>query len=161
MNRLKRALLVGLGVAALAVPAGALAGQGESHGKSDEHAKGGKEKGHGKGKGQAQRGKVGYVFKGYYAGEGKVDVKRGNHHVRKAGLIDETVEFDLTGARFVVRDVNEDGSRNADDVAEGDWVLVKTRLPRKDPGSQPFEAKRLIDKTSFRGDDGKGEEGSA
>jgi hypothetical protein len=70
--------------------------------------------------------------------------------VRKAGLLGETVEFDLSGTRFVVRDRNADSQRTLDDVAAGDWVLVKSRLPRKDPGSQPFEAKRLIDKTSFR-----------
>jgi hypothetical protein len=29
--------------------------------------------------------------------------------------------------------------------------LVKARLPRADPGDQPFDAKRLIDKTHNRG----------
>jgi len=154
MSRLQRALLVAVGVAALAIPAGALAEPGESHGQSGEHAHEGQGKGKNKGQGKTRRGKVGYVFKGFYAGESMVEVKHGNYHVRKAGLIGETVEFDLTGARFVVRDANEDGERTLDDVASGDWVLVKTRLPRKDPGSQPFAAMRLIDKTSFPGNDG-------
>ena len=153
MSRLRSAFLVGLGIAALAVPAGALAMYEEAPpGNGAGHAKGGKAKGHahkGKGKGQATRRNVGYVFKGFYAGEGAVEVKRGNAHVRKNGFVGETVEFDLDGTRFVVRDVNGDGERSLDDVEVGDWVLVKARLPRKDPGSQPFEAKRLIDKSSF------------
>jgi len=152
MNRLRSALLVGLGTVALAVPAGAAAMHGESHGKAKGHTengKPGKAKGHGKGKGQAKRGHVGYLFKGFYAGEGAVEVKRGNAQVRKAGLIGETVEFDFSSAHhIVVADSNEDGQRTLDDVAIGDWVLVKSKLPRKDPGSQPFEAKWLIDKTN-------------
>lgn len=150
MSRLRNALLVGLGVAALAVPAGAIAMHGENHGKAKGHAKDGKAKGHdNKGKGKGHTHAVGYVFKGFYAGDGAVDVKRGNAHVRKGGFIDETVEFDLTNARIVVNDTNEDGERNLDDVETGDWVLVKARLPRKDPGSQPFEARHLIDKSNF------------
>lgn len=150
MNRLRRALLVGVGAVALAVPAGAVANHGESHGKADgKGAKNGKHKGHGKGKGQAKRGQVGYLFKGFYLGEGLVDVKRGNAHVRKAGLLGEEVEFDFSAARhIVVADTNMDGQRTLEDVAVGDWVLVKSRLPRKDPGSQPFEARWLIDKTN-------------
>lgn len=157
MNRLRSALLVGLGVVALAVPAGAAANHGESHGKAKGHAengKPGKAKGHGKGKGHAKRGQVGYLFKGFYAGEGKVEVKRGNAHVRKAGLIGETVEFDFSSARhIVVADTNMDGARTLDDVAVGDWVLVKSKLPRKDPGDQPFAARWLIDKTNHPADD--------
>lgn len=151
MSRLRSALLVGLGVAALAVPAGAI-GHSGTHSNPKAHSKNGKAKGHngGKRKGHARRGHVAYVFKGFYAGDSKVEVKRGNRHVRRGGFIDETVEFDLSGARIVARDVNEDGDRTLDDVEVGDWVLVKTRLPRKNPGSQPFEAMRLIDKTSFR-----------
>jgi len=141
---------VAFGIAALAIPAGAIADHGESHGKAKGHAKNGKAKGHanGKGKGQAKPHAVGYLFKGFYAGDGMVDVKRGNAHVRKAGFVGETVEFDLTDARIVVADTNADGKRDIADVEEGDWVLVKARLSRTDPGSQPFEAKWLIDKTN-------------
>ena len=77
-------------------------------------------------------------------------MKRGNSRVRKGGFIGETVAFDLEGARFVTRDTSGDGERSLEDVQEGDWVLVKAMLPREDPGEQPFAAKRLIDKTSFR-----------
>jgi len=141
MSRLRKSLLVALGVAVLAFPAGAVAKHGENHGKAKGHA-------NGKGKGHAKRHAVGYLFKGFYAGEGMVEVKRGNAHVRKVGFIGEMVEFDLSAARLVVRDTNEDGKRGIEDIEEGDWVLVKARLPRTDPGSEPFEARWLIDKTN-------------
>jgi hypothetical protein len=128
-------LIVALGVAALAIPAGAIAKQGENHGKD------GKANGHGKTHG------VAYVFKGLYAGEGSVEVKHGNSRVRKGGFVGQTVSFDLTDARIVVEDTSGDGQRTLDDVQVGDKVVVKARLPRKDPGDQPFDAKRLVDQT--------------
>jgi len=133
MSSFKRVLLVALGVAALAIPAAAVAKQGESHGK-------GKAKGH-------RPHNVAYVFKGTYAGESSVEVTRGNSRVRKGGFVGETVAFDFSDARIVVGDTNGDGQRNIDDVETGDVVLVKARLPRTDPGEQPFAAVRLIDKT--------------
>lgn len=136
MTGFRRSLLV-LGIAALAIPAGALAKQGENHGK-------GKAKGHGPHS-------VAYLFKGTYVGESSLEVKAGNSRVRKGGLIGQTVAFDLTDARIVVRDTNADGQQNLEDVATGDWVVIKARLPRKDPGDQPFDAKRLIDKTNHPG----------
>lgn len=152
MSRFRSALLIGIGVVALAVPAGAVAKHGDNHGKAKGHAKKGKAKGHGKGKarGHARRRNVGYVFKGFYAGEGNVEVKRGNRHVRRGEFVGETVQFDLGDTRIVARDRNDDGQRTVDDLESGDWVLVIARLPRKDPGSQPFDARHLIDKTSFR-----------
>jgi hypothetical protein len=88
------------------------------------------------------------VFKGTWnATAGTVTVKHGNSFVRKAHLVGTDVTFDLSSARIVVRDTNSDGSRNLTDVQDGDKVVVKARLPRKDPGSQPFKAKMLIDQT--------------
>lgn len=133
MDRYKRILIVAIGVAALAVPAGAVAKPGDA--------------GNGKANGHAKVHNVAYVFKGTYAGEGKVEVKAGNSRVRKAGLIGTTVSFDLTGARTVVADANGDGQKNLEDVMTGDRVLVKAMLPRTDPGSQPYGAKRLVDQT--------------
>jgi hypothetical protein len=134
MSRFRKSLIVALGVAALAIPAGALAksATGEEHGHAN---------GHGKIHG------VAYVFKGTYAGESKVNVKHGNSRVRKGGFIGQTVAFDLSGARITVADNNSDGARNLEDVQVGDKVLVKARLPRTEPGSQPFVAQRLVDQT--------------
>ncbi len=90
---------------------------------------------------------VSYVFKGAYAGSGSVAVDHGNAHVKKAHLVGTTVSFDLTNATVVVGDTNGDGSKTLDDVASGDRVVVKARLPRKDPGDQPYAAKQLVDQT--------------
>jgi hypothetical protein len=89
---------------------------------------------------------VTYVFKGTYAGAGSVVVDHGNAHVKKTDLLG-AVSFDLTGAKIVVADANLDGNANADDVASGDRVVVKARLPRKDPGDQPYGAKQLVDQS--------------
>jgi hypothetical protein len=93
---------------------------------------------------------VSYVFKGVYAGDGSVDVKSGNNHVRQANLVDSTVAFDLTNASIVADDNTADGSVAADDVNPGDKVVVKTRLPRKTPGDQPFAATQLVDQTHLQ-----------
>ena len=92
---------------------------------------------------------VTYVFKGTWnAADGSVTVKHGNNHVRKAGLVGQTVTFDLTGAKLVVADTNNDGSKTIADIKDGDKVVVKARLPRKDPGTQPFKAKMLVDQSA-------------
>lgn len=161
MNAVKRTLIVALGVVALALPAAALAAHGEGNkgqGKGQGQGKGHQDD-HGKAKGHGPHA-VAWVFKGYYkgegsvAGEGSIEVKHGNSRVRKGSYIGQTVAFDFFGARVVVADANADGQRNLADVAVGDWVLVKARLPRTDPGAQPFEAKRLIDKGSPYGKQG-------
>ena len=90
---------------------------------------------------------VSYVFKGTYAGDGSVVVTKGNAHVKKAHLVGETVSFDLANARIVVADTNADGVKDVNDVATDDKVVVKARLPKKDPGEQPFAAKQLVDQT--------------
>lgn len=133
MSRMRRNLIVVLGVAALAVPAGAIAHHKEGHAT--------------KGKGQSKTHGVAYVFKGTYAGESTVTVTKGNSRVRKGGFVDQTVAFDLSGAKIVVADTNGDLTSDLNDVQVGDKVLVKAKLPKKDPGSQPFDAVRLVDQT--------------
>src|SRR5690242_16734375 len=88
-----------------------------------------------------------YVFKGAYQPGGSVAVDHGNAHVRKADLLDTIVAFDLSSAKVVVRDVNSDGSKDVNDLAVNDRVVVKARLPRKDPGVQPYVAKQIVDQT--------------
>jgi hypothetical protein len=144
MSRMRRTLIVALGVAALAVPAGAIAHhkEGHTHGKGQANGKG-----HAHGKGHAKPHSVAYVFKGTYAGNSSVAVTKGNSRVRKGGFVGQTVAFDLTGARIVVADTNADNAKDLNDVAVGDKVLVKAMLSKSDPGTQPFAAKRLIDQT--------------
>ena len=108
--------------------------QGHGHGQGAAHGKG------------ATKG-VTYVFKGTYTGAGSVDVDHGNAHARKADLVGGSVSFDLSAAKLVVADTVPDGVLTADDVVAGDRVVVKARLPRKDPGDQPYAARQLVDQT--------------
>ena len=130
----KRSWLAVLGVAALAVPATALANHG--HGK------------HGHANGHGKSHNVQYIFKGTYDGSGLVSVDHGNRHVRRADLVGTDVQFDLTTTRLEVADTNTDGVVNTDDVVANDHVIVHARLDRKDPGPQAFAARHLIDQTN-------------
>jgi hypothetical protein len=100
---------------------------------------------HGKGKGKAKG--VTYVFKGTYQGADSVAVDHGNTHVKKAGLVGQTVTFDLATAKIVGADNNADGKRDVSDVASGDRVVVKSKMPRSGPAAQPFPARQLVDQT--------------
>ena len=111
--------------------------------------------GNGKDKGHGKPHAVAYVFKGTYAGDSMVAVKHGNRHVRNAGYIGETVAFDLSEAKVVVEDTDGNGA-DLGDVAVDDRVLVRARLPRKDPPAQPLAARKLVDQTSPPSDDGDG-----
>jgi hypothetical protein len=131
--------------AASVTPAAAMAdagGNGHGHGQAGQHGQAGD---HGKSKVH----NVTYVFKGTWnVAAGTLTVTSGNHHVRKAGFVGQDVQFDLTSARIVVADTNGDGQRTVADLKDGDRLVIKARLPRKDPGSQPFTAKMAIDQTN-------------
>jgi hypothetical protein len=139
---LKRTTLTALAIGALALPAAVAAKPGPGHG----HGGGGGGHGHG------HNPTVMYVFKGTYAdpaaGAGVVAVDHGNGAAKKAGLVGEDVSFDLSNARIQVADTDGDGSATANDLQAGDRVQVQARLPKQDPGDQPFAAKKLIDKTN-------------
>jgi len=150
---LRKTSLIALGIGALAVPAAAVAtpGHGHGHGPDPSH-------GHGHGHGHGHNPSVMYVFKGTYGDPGSVAVEHGNGHVTKAGLVGGTVQFDLSAARLDVADTNADGSITADDVSAEDIVVVQARLPKQDPGAQPFAAKKLVDQTNPAEDDDSGDE---
>jgi hypothetical protein len=94
---------------------------------------------------------VAYVFKGTFDAAGTaVNVIQGNRHVRRAGLVGQTVGFDLSAARVRVADVNGDGLRNVADLQDGDAVVVKARLPRRSPGEGRFIARRVVDQSHGR-----------
>lgn len=134
----KAAVAAAFALASLSPAAIADSGNGHGNGKGHAHS-------HSPSSGHA----VTYMFKGTWnAADESVTVTHGNAHVRHAGLLGQTVTFDLTGAKLVVADTNGDGSRTTADLKDGDRVLVKARLPRKDPGSQPFKAKMLIDQSA-------------
>jgi hypothetical protein len=145
--KLRRSSLAALGVAALAVPAAAIAhpGHGHANGHGTSH-------------------NVQYVFKGTYDGGGLVTVNSGNRHVRNAELVGQ-VQFDLTNTKFSVADTNTDLVIDVNDVLTDDAVVVQARLPRQDPGSQPFAARHLVDQTNpgddESADDDSGDAGDA
>jgi hypothetical protein len=146
--KLARTATALLGAAALAMPAAAVAkghpaDAGHGHGHGQSHAQS-----HARHQGNAHahaHHRVTYVFRGTWSG-GAVEVTGGNRHVRRAGLVGQTVELDLSHARVVVRDLNGDGARDLADVQDGDRVLVQARLPKGDPGDAPYAARKLVDR---------------
>ena len=140
-DAIKKGLAVGVIGAVAAVPA-ALAKQPDGVGGGKPETPGSQGKGHAKNGTK----NVMYVFKGTYSGAGAVDVKKGNAHVKRAALTGP-VTFDLTNAKLSVADTDLSGAVDLADVAVGDKVVVKAKLPRKDPGVQPFAAKQLVDQT--------------
>jgi hypothetical protein len=154
--------LVALGVlAALALPAAAVAKGPGGHGKGADHGKAGKHDKAPKSRALNIKGTVAAV------GDGTVDVlvKSANHHGR--ALAGQTVTVDVSNARIVVRDVNGDGARDLADVAVGDRVLVHSRIAKgaTPDAAQPIVAKRLVDKGVPKSDPapedpGTGDDGS-
>jgi hypothetical protein len=146
VNYRKTALTIAA-VTAIAAPAAAFADKGgvpnehaSENALSNPHASG-LSQGVGPAKG------VAHVFKGTYAGEGVVSVTKGNAHVRKAGLVDTDVAFDLSATKLRVDDTNGDEAVTVEDIAVGDKVVVKAKLPKSDPGVGPYAARQLVDQT--------------
>jgi hypothetical protein len=88
---------------------------------------------------------VPYLFRGLYTGKSAVKVEHGNSWVRKAGLVGKTVKFALGDTKVQAEDTNADGKVDLNDIKAGDKVMVEARLPRQDPGKQPFQARRLLE----------------
>ena len=147
-TKVPRAAVALAGVAALALPAAALAKGPNGHGHGHKDVKSHEAHGH---HGARAPHRVQYVFRGTWSA-GAVQVTGGNHHVRRAGLLGQSVAFDLSAARIVVADANGDGARDAADLRDGDRVLVQARLSRSDPGAGPFAARKLVDKGQAQAD---------
>jgi hypothetical protein len=121
----KSAVLALAACGALAVPAAV-------HGKPDKPPKDKPAKG------------VSYVFKGVYSGDGStVAVDHTNKHARD---YEGPVEFDFGAAKIKAKDASGNESSDLAD-ASGDRVVVKAKLPRRDPGEQPFPARQLVEQT--------------
>jgi hypothetical protein len=127
--RLNRYIVALQGIAALSVPATAVAVSDGDRGAGTTKP--------------AQ-----YNVTGIYAGDGVVSVDHVNGHARKAGWKGTDVAFDFAAAQIRVADTNGDGSRDLADVAVGDRVKVKARLPKRDPGAGPYAAQRLVDRSA-------------
>jgi hypothetical protein len=141
-SKISRTLTVAGTLAALAFPALAVARSGNGHGHGHEQAQ---THSHGQGKTNAkgQSKPRNYVVKGTVTGVTgdvvTVDVNHSNHH--GAGLVGQTVQFDLSEGRVVGR------AHDTSDVETGDRVVVQARLPRNLDGTQqPYKARKLVDK---------------
>jgi hypothetical protein len=88
-----------------------------------------------------------YVFKGVWHADGTVTVNGGNARVRKNDFVGAIVSFDLTAAKLRAADTNADAAVTPADLVEGDKVVVKAWLPRTEPGTGPFAARKLVDQT--------------
>jgi hypothetical protein len=126
-------------IAALALAAAPAVAQPESGGKPEKPEKPAKPDKPAKQKG------VSYVFKGGYAGDSSVAVEHGNKHARD--FEGQTVVFDLSAAKVSVADTSGDGVADLTDVAVGDTVVVKAKLPKGETPAQPIAAKHLVDQT--------------
>ena len=130
LHRYIRNTLLMLGVTLLVLPAALSDGHERQHRPAGE--------------GQ-QNPRAAYIFKGtFHVADSSVSVTKGNRQVRRAGLVGETVVFDLSGARVRVADVNADGKQDAADLHEGDIVAVKARAPRRASHAAPFAARWVI-----------------
>ncbi len=130
--KLKRSMVVLSAVAALAMPAAAVAKK--DGGASDRGAKQGKK----------ERPKPkSYVFKGLVAGvvNGtlQVDVRHGNSRGKK--FKGQTLTFDVSKAKVKVADVNNDGKQDLADFVAGDRVHVQAKITKDAP--QPLAARKF------------------
>jgi hypothetical protein len=110
----------GLGVLALAIPAGAVADSGKEKTRN-------------------------YNAKGTYAGDGVVNVEQGNGAVKKAGWRGQAIAFDFSQANIRTEDRNGDVFERF--LAVGSKVRVKAELAKGDLGPGPYVAERLDDKS--------------
>jgi hypothetical protein len=113
-------------LAALALPAAAGAKPKHEHATAKEH-------GH----------KVSLLLRGTYAG-GELQVKGGNRATRRAGLVGQSVTLDLASAKLRVHDRNGDGARDAEDLQDGDRVVVQVRVARGDVASGTLTVRKLV-----------------
>ncbi len=147
-----RRIVALLGAAALFAPGVALADSDKREDSSPVRAhddSSGERHGKAKQGGKARKVKLAtYVVRGTYAADGTVEVTGGNAHARRGGLIGDAVDFDFSDARVVVADTDGDGESTVADLVAGDRVLVQARLPRRSPGTGPFAARKVVDRTN-------------
>jgi hypothetical protein len=145
-SKLKRILALLGTVAAMAMPAAAVAKKGPGKGVSgggEAAERGAKPKKPKKPKTST------YVFTGTVSAVGtvtvQVEVKGGNSRGRRH--VGQTLTFSLDGAKLKLRDANADGKRDMADVAVGDRVAIQAKLPRGDLDvSAELPARHFLDK---------------
>lgn len=85
---------------------------------------------------------VTYIVRGTYVGRQTVRAESANRHAGpEAGLVGTDVRYDMRTAPIRVKDRNDDGYTDHRDLRRGDNVLVKSDLPKNDPGPQPLSVR--------------------
>ena len=87
--------------------------------------------------------KVSLLLRGTYSG-GELEVKGGNRATKRAGLVGQSVTLDLASATLRVKDRNGDGARDAQDLQDGDRVVVQVRVARGDVAGGPLTVRKLV-----------------
>jgi hypothetical protein len=147
MHLARTSLAAVAALAALALPAAADAkGNDPAKGAAKQERKAqrgahGKQRGH----------KVSLLLRGTYAG-GALQVTGGNRATKRAGLVGQSVQLDLAAAQLKVHDRNGDGARDAEDLQDGDRVVVQVRLARGEAADGELAVRKLVAR-SDSGDD--------
>jgi hypothetical protein len=146
--KLSKGLAVAGIAAAAAFPALASAKGGHGHGhgqagqhgqQAEQHGQAGKHGAQGKGQSKPRTYEVKGTVSAVNGNVVTVDVNHANHH--GAGLVGQSIQFDLSSARVVGRAHDPSG------VKVDDRVLVQARLPRDLTGlQQPYAARKLVDR---------------
>lgn len=100
-----------------------------------------------KGLGGSAEQPVVYGFEGRYRGDQRVKVTDGTKHTEQANLVGKTVRFDMRFSKVDVADTNDDGYQDFRDFIGGDELFIKTELPKRRPGAQPFPARLIVDRS--------------
>ena len=87
--------------------------------------------------------KVSLLLRGTYSG-GELEVKGGNRATKRAGLVGQSVTLDLASATLRVKDRNGDGARDAQDLQDGDRVVVQVRVARGDVAGGTLTVRKLV-----------------
>jgi hypothetical protein len=98
--------------------------------------------------------KVSLLLRGTWSGDA-MQVKGGNRAARRAGLVGQSVSLDLVSAKLRVRDTNGDGARDAEDVRDGDRVVVQVRMAAGDATDGTLTVRKLVARADG-GDSGAG-----
>lgn len=103
---------------------------------------------------------VTYNLEGIYLGGGKVKITGGSRHAKEAKMIGETKKFLVETTEIDTRDLNDDGYQDYKDLTKNERLVIKTDLPKNNPGQDPYPARFIEalkqERPRCSGDDGAG-----
>lgn len=94
---------------------------------------------------------VTYNIEGVYRSSQKVRITGGNKHaIAEAKLNDKVKRFDMERAVIDTDDTNDDGYQDWRDLLSGDRVYIKSEMPKKRPGGEPYPVRAIFNRTHPR-----------